>query len=175
MASESEQEKRETLADIVAMLRANARGERFDEFSFSSLADRIEAAWKREREVLREAATEKMLEGATIIYNRGHGNAAAMRETLLVVRDALDTISAHEDDIGFVRAWIGQTKNAVQEALSSPARQCDVGTAEEQQNRFNRFCRPCTDGCPFLECRTIVECTIKWAQTPYEAQEGAGE
>ena len=33
----------------MVMLRANARGERFDEFSFSSLADCIEAAWKREK------------------------------------------------------------------------------------------------------------------------------
>lgn len=40
-------EKHETVADIVAMLRANARGDRFDDFSFTSLADRIEAAAKR--------------------------------------------------------------------------------------------------------------------------------
>ena len=37
-----------TIDGVVAMLRANARGERFDEFSFSSLADCIEAALKRD-------------------------------------------------------------------------------------------------------------------------------
>lgn len=44
--------EREGIADIVAMLRANVRGERFDELSFTSLSDRIEEAWKRERESL---------------------------------------------------------------------------------------------------------------------------
>lgn len=41
-------EKQETIDDIVEILRANARGDRFDPFSFTSLADRIEAAAKRE-------------------------------------------------------------------------------------------------------------------------------
>lgn len=40
-------ERHETIDDIVEMLRANARGDRFDDFSFTSLADRIEAAAKR--------------------------------------------------------------------------------------------------------------------------------
>lgn len=40
-------EHNETLAEIVAMLRANARGKRFDAFSFTSLADHIEAIARR--------------------------------------------------------------------------------------------------------------------------------
>ena len=40
-------ERHETIDDIVEMLRANARGDRFDDFSFTSLADRIEAARRR--------------------------------------------------------------------------------------------------------------------------------
>lgn len=56
MANKSEQEKRETLTDIVTGLRANAR--RFigahgvgwcEGGRIMSLADRIEAAWKREK------------------------------------------------------------------------------------------------------------------------------
>ena len=49
-------ERHEKIDDIVEMLRANARGDRFDDFSFTSLADRIEAAAKREREAGAEAA-----------------------------------------------------------------------------------------------------------------------
>ena len=60
------------------------------------------------------------------------GNQTKMRETLLAVRDALDTISAHEDDVEFVRAWIGQTKDAVQEALAAPPRNCDVFKSESE-------------------------------------------
>lgn len=106
------------------------------------------------------------------------GNQMKMRETLLVVSDALDTISAHEDDIEFVRAWISQTKNAVQEALSAPPRQCDVGTAEEQ---VDRYCRHCQKHCISCERRYAcnvcgeryrLRCIARWAQTPYEAKEG---
>lgn len=92
------------------------------------------------------------------------GNQIKMRETLLVVRDALDTISAHEDDIEFVRAWIGQTKEAVQEALSAPARQCDVGTAEDQEARYKMTGE-------VYHTLTLTN-ALRWAQTPYEAQEG---
>ena len=57
------EERHETIDDIVEMLRANARGDRFDDFSFTSLADRIESAHKREvaelRECLKDAIREK--------------------------------------------------------------------------------------------------------------------
>lgn len=100
------------------------------------------------------------------------GNQMKMRETLLVVRDALDTISAHEDDIEFVRAWIAQTKNAVQEALAAPPRHCDVGTAEEQGERclaqFDQWRRK-GDG------KKLITAIMAWAQTPYEAQEGGAD
>ena len=54
-------QKRETVADIVAELR-NKTGNMYDctittdEEEFHSYADRIEAAWKRERELLRSCA-----------------------------------------------------------------------------------------------------------------------
>lgn len=60
-------EANETIADIVAMLRANARGDRFDDFSFTSLADRIEAAAKRGDDLWR-AAFEKV----TSVVSRQH-------------------------------------------------------------------------------------------------------
>lgn len=112
------------------------------------------------------------------------GNQQKMRETLLVVRDALDTISAHEDDIEFVRAWIRQTKEAVQAALAAPPRNCDVGTAEEQIARFNEFCdsewqnsgSANCGNCPlWVSGRIGHDCQIRWEQMPYTAEEGGAE
>lgn len=61
-------------------------------------------------------------------------------------------------------------------------RQCDVGTPEEQSDRFRAFCRKskmpqfaesayCAHECG---CRDAADCKFAWAQTPY-AEEGAGE
>lgn len=67
------------------------------------------------------------------------------------------------------------------EALSSPPRNCDVGTAEEQTHRMLLYCKShgvdesgCfrCDKCPFL---TVERCELAWAQMPYEAQEGDGK
>ena len=61
---------------------------------------------------------------------------------------------------------------------ANPIRNCDVGTAEEQQNRFREFCRryeskgECGIGrskaaCPaFHGCRN-PDCSLWWAQMPY--------
>ena len=61
-------------------------------------------------------------------------------------------------------------------ALSKQPRNCDVGTVDEQDERFEAFCKrylredaPCSEDCP---CRFWGmlggECSIKWAQMPYE-------
>lgn len=52
--------------------------------------------------------------------------------------------------------------------LASPPRQCDIGTADEQSERFGRFCghyrvRRCKD-CPLL---AKGPCEFEWAQMPY--------
>lgn len=56
--------------------------------------------------------------------------------------------------------------------LSRPTRNCDVGTAEEQAQRFKKFCYiyplNCR-GCPFKNiANTHNECAIFWLQMPYE-------
>ena len=51
-------------------------------------------------------------------------------------------------------------------ALSAPPRNCDVGTAEEQNNRFKRFCDSKSMGyCWGRGCR---KCMAQWGQMPYE-------
>ena len=69
-------ETSETIDYIVGMLRANARGERYDDYSFTSLADRIEAAWKHESA---EIESSSISVGGIVEASRQSGNAAAMR------------------------------------------------------------------------------------------------
>ena len=71
-------------------------------------------------------------------------------------------------------------------ALAKPVRNCDVGTADEQAERFEDFClkhigcaeetggRHCV-GCPLEKAsmKTTQKCELYWAQMPYE--EGGGE
>jgi len=61
-------------------------------------------------------------------------------------------------------------------ALAKPQRNCDIGTAEEQTARYNKFCyknktaeRSCGD-CPayFAYAITKKDCRLAWAQMPYE-------
>ena len=75
----------------------------------------------------------------------------------------------------------GLIKSKAKYALSSPPRNCDVGTAKEQEERMHLYfnshgedesgCFRC-DKCPFL---TVERCELAWAQSPYEAQEGDGK
>lgn len=76
---------------------------------------------------------------------------------------------------GVLRAVAGAIREG-KNALSAPARNCDVGTAEEQSVRMSEFCREQykkTDGvalCSGCRFRYIegVECQFAWAQMPYE-------
>ena len=65
----------------------------------------------------------------------------------------------------------------VNAALAVPARNCDVGTADEQVERFHHQCFEwhtgrCSPHCRTLPAKTRQECALKWAQMPYE---GKGE
>ena len=65
-------------------------------------------------------------------------------------------------------------------ALAEPVRNCDVGTAEEQSDRFDKFCYSHDKcfRCPVKsiwdsphrqkQLREIIRCEIIWAQMPYE-------
>ena len=121
------------------------------------------------------------------------GNAAAMREALELTRRELQRVfemlpsstgrypnmfSKRET----TRRKIGLVIDTASSALSAPARNCDVGTAQEQYNRWNGFCgrnyKPHVaaaglDGCDDCElCEAKNEngpsaCPFAWAQMPY--------
>ena len=107
--------------------------------------------------------------------DRTPGNAAAIRE-------ALEALVAYWDWGGYDAMRESRLKDMARAALSAPARQCDVGTAEEQDARFGEFCvmrrtGSCA-GCSgsvgsFTVANGIRECALVWAQMPYTAEEGA--
>lgn len=65
---------------------------------------------------------------------------------------------------------------AVELLKCTPPRNCDVGTTEEQSQRFDEFCDAhkyvgddganwCSRTCP---CYNDINCGVNWAQMPYE-------
>ena len=106
-----------------------------------------------------------------------NSNNAAMREALNVVHHIAATAKNDFD----VFAGIERIRRISVCALAKPPRNCDVGTPDEQSERFENFClnhigcaeetggRHCL-GCP-LERATMKatqKCELYWAQMPYE-------
>ncbi len=67
----------------------------------------------------------------------------------------------------------------VKHALAAPPRNCDVGTAEEQTERFLAYCyrmqvvsENLCEQCPLYSQK---DCRLAWAQMPYEAKEGGAK
>ena len=165
--------RQETVADIVREMRIGdlcaadtsaSRPEYINDF-LASYADRIEAAAKREREACEQSVTD---------CNQ-LGNTAKMREALEQADAVLSLISksAWFIDANFsVNKAVIEAFNAIEAALDEPPRNCDVGTAEEQAERFKTFCYiyplNCS-GCPFKNiANTHNECAIFWLQMPYK-------
>ena len=65
---------------------------------------------------------------------------------------------------------IREAHRAITAALAAPPRNCDVGTAEEQVDRHREWCG--NDDDPPYYCDNCRDCFARWAQMPYEAQEG---
>lgn len=108
-----------------------------------------------------------------------------MSNNAAVMREALEKIGAMETPHNFqiersdiVDACYDLTKaiKIAKAAFAAPPRNCDVGTAEEQEKRYDVFCNryfvqdnnggDCSR-CP-LSSRETWSCQLKWAQMPYE-------
>ena len=154
---------------------------------------RIEAAWRREKS---EIEADALAVGGIVEAARhSPGNAAAMREALVELRDAArnfchQILNSKYNDImdkykcrerGFPALLdLRYAIPRANVALAAPPRNCDVGTAEEQIERLygGETCPSCkspqmtSDGCA---CVREGPCALRWAQMPYAAEEGAGE
>ena len=105
------------------------------------------------------------------------GNSAKMREALEKVLRVLHCAIVADilkgDDVN-------SAFNEVTAALSVPPRNCDVGTADEQSDRFDKFCYSHSKchKCPVKsiwnsqhrqrQLREIIRCEIIWSQMPYD-------
>ena len=87
------------------------------------------------------------------------GNAAAMREALEMVKRLFDGRLMLQTDIR-------KAHDAVNSAIAKPPRNCDIGTADEQFERFDRWCNSrVIENCCGVCCR---KCLIAWSQMPYD-------
>jgi hypothetical protein len=58
-------------------------------------------------------------------------------------------------------------------ALAKPLRNCDIGTAKEQYERFRDMCFK-TNCEALVKYNTLSEYAFEWAQTPYESEVNNG-
>ena len=102
-------------------------------------------------------------------------NVQKMREALEKAKQVIHCAIV----MGMIRGEsVNEAYLSIRDVLSAPPRNCDVGTVEEQEERFARYCIVQTCGtCPCFVKLTNGDwrCNpFAWAQMPYEA-EGAGE
>ena len=115
---------------------------------------------------------------------------STMREALTRVKKiAASYINCHDDEIDGVMTEIVAICDS---ALAAPPRNCDVGTAEEQVERFKEYCQSnmqyyrdmfgthegaggwdCREDCPIGKMvdkndSFCDHCELLWAQMPYK-------
>ena len=162
----------EKRADIVAEMRTRSRevkeafGGRPDgvENMLDIWADRIEAI--------------DSADGWRSLYTPG--NAAAMREALVQCELFLGNVSRHghptlnPGDKCTACDGVDELREMVVRALAAPPRNCDKGTPQEQEARWNDYCDDVTRGdCPpSAGCKS---CALYWAQMPYKAEKGEAD
>ena len=106
-------------------------------------------------------------------------NAAAMREALEDARRFVsasaqrtdrDLLVMDDEKRGAYVLTPKETLIKIDAALSAPPRNCDIGTAEEQSERYEKFCyahRSREKGCGDCPLCDIVCCGFAWLQMPY--------
>lgn len=87
------------------------------------------------------------------------------------LREALSEISNLADALDIDNTNVVAILDQCRDALAEPERNCDVGTAEEQSERYEKFCyahRSREKGCGGCPLCDIVCCGFAWLQMPYE-------
>lgn len=103
-------------------------------------------------------------------------NMKAMREALEQIAKLMDRILVRTELDDEIHRIALEAQNMADGVLSLSPRNCDVGTAEEQAQRFNDYCKKQGDGCSIGKSKGAcpmfkgyqVDCAIVWAQMPYE-------
>lgn len=113
-------------------------------------------------------------------------NAAKLREALIDAKGWL--IKCLDGDNCPTEDDIRHAIDGIESALAEPVRNCDVGTSDEQAERFENFClehigcaeetggRHCI-GCPLEKASRHItqKCELYWAQLPYVEKGGGND
>ena len=124
---------------------------------------------------------ERKWREAFMSNSQNNGNAAKIREALercASMGEQIDNQLGSSEDTVYAfrgeRCLAHNISECARAALSAPPRNCDVGTADEQHARFDRFCdkyENCTE-CPVWRGGGLTSrCSMYWAQMPYEKGE----
>ncbi|MBQ4199553.1 MAG: hypothetical protein II649_06695 [Kiritimatiellae bacterium] len=177
-------EKQETSADVIAEMRklGELDGKSTDKIPRSLMglglrtyADRLEAAATRERLLSKLPENDNSAPVVSTGDNKP-GNAAAMREALHSLIDVIERLDGNNPLWWHNNAPGVKALKIAKAALAAPPRNCDVGTAEEQADRFMEFCddeKGDLQHCRNCRLCNAYDCELAWAQMPYE--EGASK
>ena len=105
------------------------------------------------------------------------GNAAKMRETLILVQKKINYLIGSLTVPNSLVSNRMEINGIINAALAATPRNCDVGTAEEQAERYGRYCDKFTsDGmhcetCPCCGKIPLGKCEFAWMQMPYNESE----
>ena len=153
-----------------------------------ALIDRLEAAHKREVDALKQRLAElnaevaakdeviKRLNDAIAEEQRRsgqYGNAAKMREAVGKILWCLKWMFDNTDDKS-VQSHLGEPIALAKEALATPARNCDVGTAEERMRRYHALRREITERHEQIGEHNpppfAYPTEFEWEDSPYESE-----
>jgi hypothetical protein len=174
----------ETIEELVGEMRKDMPRVIDAKIILRNYADRIEAATKAleaDRDNWREQAFAEAsrANAATCKESLQVGNAAKMREALVQCELFLGNVSRHghptlnPGDKCTACDGADELRGMVARALAEPLRNCDVGTAEEQEERYIKLKREHVDKlarCP-AEGYSFFPDSLYWAQMPYESSE----
>ncbi len=145
------------------------------------------AAWIELCQALEEAARRDNKKARDAIYAEAKrnaeresvGNSAKLRDVCEQFLELLEAPAGFEDcgmGIELNEEQVVIWRNRFSDALAAQQRNCDVGSAEEQKERFEKFCeaQP-TANCDGCHLAMNYSCEFEWAQMPYEATREGGD
>ena len=100
----------------------------------------------------------------------------ALRDVSRVAEEmSRGTMTGESVDMKTLDAWAMRLCEIISRDLAIPLRNCDVGTAEEQYQRWRHFCEQRLHRCDNCPCNRPEGCTFTFENMPYESKEGGAQ
>jgi hypothetical protein len=180
----------ETIADIIAEMRG-ARTE-FPFVYLMGEPDTPEVIDFKTKEIIeprkiniRRVTVKELADRLEAAHKRERGDCAKLREA---VKAVVDVGYPHnfQREAPHIRGYCYDITRAIEKcfaALAAPPRNCDVGTVGQQDERFTAICNRhfravglCDKSCPCRGFNMIGgACPIVWGQLPYVEKEGCAK